>query len=58
MRGSTRSVMSVTPAASLHVHPNTFRYRLSKLKGMAALDLDDPNVRFRLMVHLRLRGPR
>lgn len=45
-------------AASLHVHPNTFRYRLSKLKGMAALDLDDPNVRFRLMVHLRLRGPR
>ncbi|MFE4502167.1 PucR family transcriptional regulator [Rhodococcus sp. NPDC056743] len=45
-------------AASLHVHPNTFRYRLSKLKGLAALDLDDPNVRFRLMVHLRLRGPR
>ncbi|MGC0362323.1 hypothetical protein ABH922_000307 [Rhodococcus sp. 27YEA15] len=45
-------------AASLHLHPNTFRYRLGKLKGKASLDLDDPNVRFRLMVHLRLRGPR
>ena len=42
-------------SAALHIHPNTFRYRLGKLRRMGLFDLDDPRTRFRLMVHLRLR---
>ncbi|MDV8004006.1 helix-turn-helix domain-containing protein [Rhodococcus sp. IEGM 1318] len=42
-------------SASLHVHPNTFRYRLSKLRSLQLFDLDDADARFRLMVHLRIR---
>ncbi|MDI9899794.1 helix-turn-helix domain-containing protein [Rhodococcus sp. IEGM 1409] len=42
-------------SASLHVHPNTFRYRLSKLRSLQLFDLDDADTRFRLMVHLRIR---
>ncbi|WP_430333206.1 PucR family transcriptional regulator [Rhodococcus sp. ACT016] len=43
-----------TAAAAQHVHPNTFRYRLRRVRSLLGLDLDDPDVRFRLMVHLRL----
>ena len=39
-------------AASLHVHPNTFRYRLRRLVAVAGLDLDDPTER--LVAHLQL----
>ncbi|WP_459683028.1 helix-turn-helix domain-containing protein [Rhodococcus sp. no. 34] len=42
-------------SASLHVHPNTFRYRLGKLRSLQLFDLDDADTRFRLMVHLRIR---
>lgn len=42
-------------SASLHVHPNTFRYRLSKLRSLQLFDLDDADTRFRPMVHLRIR---
>lgn len=43
-------------AASLDVHPNTFRYRVRRLVEISGLDLDDPVER--LVAHLQLRmGP-
>lgn len=43
-----------TASAALHVHPNTFRYRLRRVRQLVGADLDDPEARFRLMVQLRL----
>ncbi|MFF9349449.1 PucR family transcriptional regulator [Streptomyces sp. NPDC014734] len=45
-------------AAAVHVHPNTFRYRLKRLAEVAGLDLDDPEARFEAMLQLRLTPPR
>lgn len=42
-------------AAALFVHTNTFRYRLRKVAQRADIDLDDPDVRFALMLQQRLR---
>lgn len=39
-------------ARSIHVHPNTMRYRMQRIADLAALDLDDPLVR--LAVRLQL----
>lgn len=44
-------------AAAVHVHPNTFRYRLKRLAEVAGIDLDDPEARFEAMLHLRLEPP-
>ncbi|NED96280.1 PucR family transcriptional regulator [Phytoactinopolyspora alkaliphila] len=44
----------VKAAAELHVHPNTFRYRLRRLSEISGLDLDDPEARFAAMLELRL----
>ncbi len=44
-------------AASVHVHPNTFRYRLRRLAEVGGIDLTDPDARFAAMLQLRLRGP-
>lgn len=41
-------------AASLFVHPNTFRYRLRKLSVEAQVDLTDRQTRFELFLQLRL----
>lgn len=41
-------------SAALHVHQNTFRYRLRKLCEVARIDLSDPEERFALMLQLRL----
>ncbi|WP_458317059.1 PucR family transcriptional regulator [Mycolicibacterium brisbanense] len=41
-------------SAAVHVHPNTFRYRLRRVRELVGTDLDDPEARFRLMVQLRL----
>ncbi|WP_186526196.1 PucR family transcriptional regulator [Leekyejoonella antrihumi] len=41
-------------AAALHVHKNTFRYRLSRVIEVASVDLGDPEERFRLMLQFRL----
>jgi hypothetical protein len=41
-------------AAAVHVHPNTFRYRLRRLADVAGLDLDSPDARFAAMLQLRL----
>jgi sugar diacid utilization regulator len=41
-------------AAELHVHPNTFRYRLRKLQEVADVRLDEPEERLMMMLQLRL----
>ncbi len=40
-------------AASLHVHPQTVRYRLGRLRDCFGSALDDPEARFELMLALR-----
>jgi len=42
-------------AASLGVHPNTFRYRLQRLVELSGLRLDDPVERLVVQFQLRLR---
>lgn len=44
---------SVAAAASLYVHPNTFRYRLRRLAEIGQIDLEDSEARFAAMVQLR-----
>jgi len=44
---------AVAASAALHVHRNTFRYRLARLVELAGLDLTDPGER--LITHLQLR---
>jgi len=43
-------------AAELHVHPQTVRYRLARLREHFGVALDDPDVRFELELALRARG--
>ena len=43
-------------ADAMHVHPNTFRYRLSRASNRACVDLSDPVERLMLALQLRLRG--
>lgn len=40
-------------AAALHVHPNTLRYRIRRVRALTGMDLDDPATR--LVVALSLR---
>jgi DNA-binding PucR family transcriptional regulator len=42
-------------AELLHIHPNTLRYRLSQLKEVAGIDLEDPAQRLVLQLQLRVR---
>jgi hypothetical protein len=44
-------------AAALHVHPQTVRYRLKRLRELFGERLDDPRVRFELALALRARDP-
>ena len=44
-------------ATRLHVHPNTLRYRLRRVREIAPIDLDDPDQRLATWLELRLRGP-
>jgi sugar diacid utilization regulator len=41
-------------AAALNVHPNTFRYRLRRLREIFEIDLDDPDERLVIELQLRL----
>jgi hypothetical protein len=43
-------------AADLHVHPQTVRYRIARLRELLGAALDDPEARFELEVVLRARG--
>ncbi|MGC4109906.1 MAG: helix-turn-helix domain-containing protein [Nocardioides sp.] len=45
---------NTTAAEALHVHPNTFRYRLKRASEVSGLDLADRDVRLSLMLQLRL----
>jgi hypothetical protein len=47
----------VAAAAAVHVHPNTFRYRLRRLAEVGDLDLTDPEARFAAMLQLRVVAP-
>jgi DNA-binding PucR family transcriptional regulator len=47
----------ITAAATVYVHPNTFRYRLRRLAEVADLDLADPETRFAAMLQLRVITP-
>jgi hypothetical protein len=44
-------------AEALHVHPQTVRYRLGRLRERFGSALDDPEVRFELGLVLRARSP-
>lgn len=44
---------SVEMAAALHVHPQTARYRVARLRELLGDQLDDPDARFELEVALR-----
>lgn len=46
----------VTAAEALHVHPNTFRYRLRRAGEVGKVDLSLPRERFALGLQLRLFG--
>lgn len=43
-------------AAALHVHVNTLRYRLDRLRGILAVDFRNPHSRFILELAIRIRG--
>jgi hypothetical protein len=45
-------------ARALHVHPQTARYRLARLRELLGEQLDDPDARFELELALRARGNR
>jgi hypothetical protein len=44
---------AVAMAAELHVHPQTARYRIARLRELFGKDLDDPDARFELEIALR-----
>lgn len=46
-----------TAAEELHVHPNTLRYRLRRVREIAPIDLDDPDQRLATWLELRLIAP-
>jgi DNA-binding PucR family transcriptional regulator len=43
-------------ARELHIHPQTARYRMSRLRELLGSELDDPDARFELEAALRGRG--
>ena len=51
--GSTTRGRSSRVAAELHVHPQTVRYRLGRLRELLGDALDDPAARFELALALR-----
>ena len=44
-------------AEAVHIHPDTFRYRLRRIAEIGDVDLSDGESRFALMLQLRLLGP-
>ncbi|MEU3342717.1 helix-turn-helix domain-containing protein [Streptomyces sp. NPDC006668] len=42
-------------ATQMHVHPNTFRYRLQRIREVSGFDPHDAETRFLTELHLRLR---
>ena len=48
---------AVAIAKALHLHPQTVRYRIARLRELLGDDLDDPDKRFELEIALRAREP-
>jgi hypothetical protein len=48
---------AVTMAAAMHVHPQTARYRIARLRELLGDQLDDPDARFELQLALRADAP-
>ncbi|HEY5052159.1 MAG TPA: helix-turn-helix domain-containing protein [Solirubrobacterales bacterium] len=48
---------AVAMADSMHVHPQTARYRVARLRELLGDQLDDPDARFELEMTLRLSRP-
>ncbi|WP_188042411.1 helix-turn-helix domain-containing protein [Microbacterium sp. ANT_H45B] len=46
----------VTAARDVHIHKNTFRYRLERIETITGMDLRDPDTRFGLLLQLRLEA--
>jgi hypothetical protein len=44
---------SVEMAGALHLHPQTVRYRIARLRELLGDELDDPDARFELQIALR-----
>ena len=44
---------AVEMAAALHLHPQTVRYRVARLRELLGDQLDDPDARFELQIALR-----
>ncbi len=47
----------IAASAAVHVHPNTFRYRLRRLAEVGGFDMTDPQARFAAMLQLRVVAP-
>jgi DNA-binding PucR family transcriptional regulator len=47
---------AVAMAAEMHVHPQTARYRIARLRELLGDQLDDPDARFELELALRAEG--
>ncbi len=47
---------AVEMAEALHLHPQTIRYRIARLRELLGEELDDPDARFELEIALRHRG--
>ncbi|KDN22407.1 PucR family transcriptional regulator [Amycolatopsis rifamycinica] len=47
----------IAASAAVHVHPNTFRYRLRRLAEVGGFDMTDPEARFAAMLQLRVVAP-
>jgi DNA-binding PucR family transcriptional regulator len=43
-------------AAELHLHPQTVRYRVARMRELLGDALDDPDARFELELALRARA--
>ena len=43
-----------TTAKLLHMHRNSVIYRLGKIQSILAVDLDDPDVRLRLLISFKI----
>ncbi len=48
---------AVAMAAEMHVHPQTARYRIARLRELLGEELDDPDARFELQLALRAGSP-
>jgi PucR C-terminal helix-turn-helix domain/GGDEF-like domain len=48
---------AVAMAAALHVHPQTVRYRVARLRELLGETLDSPDTRFELEIALRVTTP-